>query len=366
MRKKKSIKCIIIGSIFLVSGIMGCAKEEPRETIRTEITTGMLSDIAVGEAAILNAVRMENDPEIESVNEETRTDEVYEEKSEADQDDANAESSKPAEMTDKDIEKEEKNTVNTAEESGMLAEAKGTIKIGTIGVPYSEILTQVKFLLAKEGWDVQVELYNDCYQMNEAVVDGILDAHLFAHESYIESYNDVSGEALSAVDAVCYEVYGVYSKSNQELTNINTNMRIGIPDDMTRKARALLFMQDMGWITLKENVGITAILDDITENVKNLEFVEYTQDTLLQVLDETDYCIIGADMAIMAGMDAQEDVLKTESKTGSSVKEMAALLIAAENNTQSEKMQALSAVLQSDELNEYVKEQYLGAWEMLP
>ena len=34
---------------------------------------------------------------------------------------------------------------------------------------------------------------------------------------------------------------------------------------------------------------------------------------------------------------------------------MAALLIAAEDNTQSEKMQALLAVLQSDELNEYVK-----------
>lgn len=238
---------------------------------------------------------------------------------------------------------------------------KGTITVGTTGAPYTELLTQAKIQLAKDGWDVQVKKYDDYQKINEDVINGTLDAHLFAHQTYIDSFNDVNGTNLVAVDRISYEVYGIYSKVNQDLTKVSSGAAIGIPQDATRKARALLFMQDIGWITLKEEVGITAILDDIIENPKNLQFKEYTQDTLLQVMGETDYCIIGADMAIVAGFDAEEGVLKKETDSCDSAKAFVSLLITVEERAQEEKIKVLTAALKSAETKAYAEETYKGA-----
>lgn len=238
---------------------------------------------------------------------------------------------------------------------------KGIITVGTTGAPYTELLTQVKIQLAKDGWDVRIEKYDDYQKMNEDVLNGTLDAHLFAHQTYIDSYNDVNGTNLVAVDKISYEVYGIYSVLNQDLTQVSGGAAIGIPQDAARKARALLFMQDIGWITLKEEVGITAILDDITENPKNLQFKEYTQDTISQVMNETEYCVIGADMAIVAGLDPEKSVLKTETDSCDSVEAFVSLLITSEENMQQEKIRVLAAALKSAQIKTYVEETYRGA-----
>ena len=238
---------------------------------------------------------------------------------------------------------------------------KGVIIVGTTGAPYTELLTQVKSQLAKDGWDVRIEKYDDYQKINEDVLNGTLDAHLFAHQTYIDSYNDVNGTNLVAVDKISYEVYGIYSALNQDLTQVFGGAAIGIPQDAARKARALLFMQDIGWITLKEEVGITAILDDITENPKNLQFKEYTQDTISQVMNETEYCVIGADMAIVAGLDPEKSVLKTETDSCDSVEAFVSLLITSEENMQQEKIRVLATALKSAQIKTYVEETYRGA-----
>lgn len=242
---------------------------------------------------------------------------------------------------------------------------KGTITVGTTGAPFTEILTQARLLLAKDGWDLQIKKYDDYQKLNEDVVNGTLDAHLFAHQTYIDSYNDVNGTNLMAADRICYEVYGVYSKINQDLTTVNEGVLIGIPEDDTRKARALLFMQDMGWITLKEGVGMTAILEDVAENTRNLQFKEYNQDTLTQVMEEAAYCIIGADMAIYAGLNIEEDMLKKELGTYNSVDVFASLLITSEDNIASEKSEVLVKTLKSEEIKVYLEDAYRGAYEVL-
>ena len=225
----------------------------------------------------------------------------------------------------------------------------------------TELLTQAKIQLAKDGWDLQIEMYDDYQKINEDVLNGTLDAHLFAHQTYMDSFNDVNGTNLVAVDKISYEVYGIYSSLNQDLTKVPGGAAIGIPQDATRKARALLFMQDIGWITLKEEVGITAILEDVIENPKNLQFKEYTQDTISQVMSETQYCVIGADMAISAGMDVEDDVLKAETDSCDSVDAFVSLLITTEENMQEEKIKVLSAALKSAQTKTYVEEIYRGA-----
>ena len=242
---------------------------------------------------------------------------------------------------------------------------KGTIVVGTTGAPFTEILTQAKIQLASDGWDLQIHKYEDYQKLNEDVLNGTLDAHMFAHQTYLDSYNDVNLTNLTSVDAICYEVYGVYSKINQDSIKGLNGAAVGIPADDTSKARALLYMQDLGWIVLKEDVGMTAILDDIVENDKNLEFVEYTQDTLEQIVMDTDYCILGANQAIIAGFAIEEERLAYETSVSESSKIFSTHLVAKEENIAGEKMQVLVNALKSKDTKAYIEETYKGAYALM-
>lgn len=241
---------------------------------------------------------------------------------------------------------------------------KGTILVGTTGAPFTELLTQAKILLAKDGWDLQIKYYDNYVQLNEDVLNETLDAHLFAHQTYIDSYNDVNKTELVCVAPVCYEVYGIYSKLNQDLTEI-AGASIALPEEMEKKARALIFMQDIGWITLKEEIGMTSILEDVMTNEYDLQFTEYTQDTLTSALDENDYCIIGADTAILCGLDAEDDVLRAETENSISSGIYATTLVTTQEKAEDAKIQVLADTLSSDVIKDYVDDTYKGALELL-
>ena len=241
---------------------------------------------------------------------------------------------------------------------------KGSILVGTVGVPYTELLTQAKLQLAKDGWDLQIRYYEDYEKLNEDVLNSVVDAHLFAHRTYIDSYNYVYKTELVGVTPVCYEVYGIYSKLNNDLTGANGAV-IGLPQEAEKKARALLFLHDLGWITLKENRGMTTIMEDVETNNMNLEFTEYTQETLMSVMDESDYCIIGADMAIVGGLNVEDDVIRAETAGSTGADVYSALLVTTQEKSAEEKIQVLADALVSEEMAEYVYDTYKGALQLM-
>ena len=49
---------------------------------------------------------------------------------------------------------------------------------------------------------------------------------------------------------------------------------IAVPNDTTNEARALLLLENLGYITLKDGVGITATARDIVDNPHNIEIKE--------------------------------------------------------------------------------------------
>ena len=260
----------------------------------------------------------------------------------------------------------------TVEEEGIIFEDievevngdKGTILVGTTGTPYTELLTQAKISLAKEGWDLQIKCYDDYGQLNQDVLNGVLDAHLFAHQTYIDGYNDVNKTELCNVTPICYEAYGVYSKLNSDLTQIS-GATVALPQEAEKKARALLFMSDLGWITLAEGVGMTAITEDIVTNDRNLQFTEYTQDTLTSAMEQNDYCIIGADAAIVGGLSVEDDAIRTETKNGLSAGIYATILVTTPDRAEDIKLQTLADALASDTMKEYVSDTYEGSLELM-
>ena len=77
---------------------------------------------------------------------------------------------------------------------------------------------------------------------------------------------------------------------------------IAIPNDTTNEARALLLLEDLGYIKLKDGAGITATILDIAENKHNIKFNEVEAAMVPNVLKDADYGIINGNYALAAGL----------------------------------------------------------------
>ena len=86
-----------------------------------------------------------------------------------------------------------------------------------------------------------------------------------------------------------------------------SSVTIAIPNDTTNEARALLLLQELGYIKLKADAGITATPRDIEDNPKNIEFAEIEAAQLPSALKDYDYAVINSNYAIDAGLNPVKD-----------------------------------------------------------
>ena len=136
-----------------------------------------------------------------------------------------------------------------------------------------------------------------------------------------------------------------------------TKIKIAIPNDTTNEARALLLLQDKGYIKLKDGAGITATVLDIAENPKNIEFSEVEAAQLPNVLQDVDYAVINSNYAISAGLNPTKDALALEGSSSA----YANILAVKEGNEENPLVKALIAALSSKQFADYIAEKYDGS-----
>ena len=122
-----------------------------------------------------------------------------------------------------------------------------------------------------------------------------------------------------------------------------SSVTIAVPNDTTNEARALLLLQDNGYIKLKDGAGITATVSDISENPHNIKFKEVEAAQIPNVLKDVDYAVINSNYAIQASLNPVSDSLVTEGSSS----EYSNILAVKEGNENSDKVKALKAALES-------------------
>ena len=235
-----------------------------------------------------------------------------------------------------------------------------TLKVGATPAPHAEILEVVKELLAEEGITLDIVEYTDYVQPNNAVEDGSLDANYFQHITYMNDFNTEYGTHLVSAAEVHYEPMGLYAGKTASLDELADGAQIGVPNDATNEARALLVLQQEGLITLAEDAGITATINDIVDNPKNLQFSEMEAAQLPLRLADLDMAVINGNYAIDAGL-SMDDALATESADGEAAQAYVNVLAVKEGRETEPAIQALAAALCSDEVKAYIEENYNGA-----
>ncbi len=132
---------------------------------------------------------------------------------------------------------------------------------------------------------------------------------------------------------------------------------IAIPNDTTNEARALLLLEDKGYIKVKDEAGITATILDIEENPYDIEFKEVEAAQLPNVLKDVDFAIINSNYAIDAGINPAEEALALEGVASP----YGNVLVVKEGNEQNPEILALKAALESQAVADFINEEYDGA-----
>ena len=238
--------------------------------------------------------------------------------------------------------------------------ADKTIKVAASPTPHAEILNSVSDALAKEGWTLEVLEFDDYVQPNVATTDGDVDANYFQHVPYLDEYNAQNGTKLVSVAGIHYEPMGVYAGTKKSFDELAEGDQVGIPNDATNGARALLLLQDNGVIKLKDGAGVTATEQDIAENPKNIKIVPLEAATIPASLPDLALGVINANYAIGADLKIDE-ALATEAADSLAADTYVNVIVVNEENKDSEKTKALVAALQTDEVKKFIDDTFAGA-----
>ena len=94
------------------------------------------------------------------------------------------------------------------------------IKVAASATPHAEILEQAKPILAEEGYDLQVTVFDDYIMPNEVVESGDMDANYFQHQPYLDNFNEEKGTHLVTVAGIHVEPMGIYGGKQSDLSPI--------------------------------------------------------------------------------------------------------------------------------------------------
>jgi D-methionine transport system substrate-binding protein len=236
-----------------------------------------------------------------------------------------------------------------------------TITVAASATPHAEILEQAKTILADQGYDLQITIFDDYVQPNNVVESGEFDANYFQHIPYLDSFNEENGTHLVNAGGIHYEPFGIYPGTKKSLDDIAEGDTIAVPNDTTNEARALMLLQDNGLIKLKEGADITATRLDIEENPYNIDFIEVEAASVSQQLNSVSFGILNGNYALQAGLSAAKDALAYEQADSVAAKTYVNVIAVKEGNENSDKITALVNVLKSDEIVNYINENYDGA-----
>ena len=237
------------------------------------------------------------------------------------------------------------------------------ITVAASVTPHAEILAKAKEILAGQGYDLEVKEFEDYVQPNNVVESGEFDANYFQHVNYLNSFNEENGTHLTIAEngKIHYEPFGIYGGTKKSLDEVADGDAIAVPNDTTNEARALLLLQQEGLIKLKDGAGITATVNDIAENPHNLKIVEIEAAQVSKQLPDVAYAVINGNYAMQAGLSVEKDALAVESADGDAIQQYVNIIAVKEGNESLPKIKALTGVLHSDEIKQFINDTYKGS-----
>lgn len=188
------------------------------------------------------------------------------------------------------------------------AVAKTDITIGTTVGDFGDMVKDsIKPILEKQGYNVKLVEFTDYVRPNLALEEGEIDVNVFQHKPYLDNFVAEHKLSLSPVFQVPTAPLGIYPGKLKSLEQVKDGMTVSAPNDPSNFARALVMLDELGWVKLKDNINpLTASERDIAENPKNINLVPLEAAQLPRSRQDVDFAIITGNYATSSGMKLTE------------------------------------------------------------
>lgn len=250
---------------------------------------------------------------------------------------------------------------------GCSKETKEDDKEITVGVsffPMKDLLLLIEDDLEEEGYSLKIEEFSDYQTANNLLKDSELDANMIQHDYFLQAFNNANDANLQTIQAIYHATYALYSQDYETLEAIPEGSKITMPDDGTNFSRALYLLGQADLLTFKDNKTVDLTVDDIESNPKNLDFSDQVPLTsLAQRYSETGLAVMYPTYAKSLELVGDEQRLYVE-KQDDVTEDYAISLVSRDDNQSSEKMEVLMKLLKSDEVRQFLIDEY--SWASSP
>ncbi|HOQ01544.1 MetQ/NlpA family ABC transporter substrate-binding protein [Acetivibrio clariflavus] len=211
------------------------------------------------------------------------------------------------------------NTSSSTNSSLPTSTAKSeTIIFGVAPGPYGDLVKYaIQPELEKKGYKVEYRQFSDYVQPNLALANGEINVNVFQHSRYLKKFCEDKNLDLSEVIKIPTAMLGIYSKkvSAKNIEELKKELKKGdtvtIANDPTNLARALIFLRDLGLITIKGEIDpTTASEKDIDQNPYGLVIQPVEAAQLPRTLDSVTISVVNGNYAISAGIPLSTAIAK--------------------------------------------------------
>lgn len=206
--------------------------------------------------------------------------------------------------------KEEATTTTTEDNDSAsnATEESKEINLGATAGPYSDMLKKAIIpQLEEKGYKVELTEFGDYIQPNIALDNGDIDANLFQHTIYLETFEKQNNMDLEALIIVPTAPMGFFSDKFKSVDEIADGATVAIPNDPVNAARSLASLQEQGLIEIDPNVDtLTASEKDVVKNDKNLVFQPVEAASLPRQIQSVDIAAVPGNFALAAGLDLMD------------------------------------------------------------
>lgn len=195
------------------------------------------------------------------------------------------------------------------------AEAKKEIRFGTTPGDFADMVKEsIQPMLEKQGYTVKLTEFPDYVTPNQALAEGAIDINVFQHKPYLDGFKAEHNLDLTEIFQVPTAPLGLYPGKLSALEQVKDGSTVSVPNDPSNFARALVMMNELGWIKLKDGIDpLKASKADIAENLKNIQLVEMEAANLPRSRQDVDFAIVNGNYAMSSGMKLTEALFQEPS-----------------------------------------------------
>jgi D-methionine transport system substrate-binding protein len=196
---------------------------------------------------------------------------------------------------------------------GAHAKDPKEVVIGTSAGPYADqVKLGIKPILERQGYKVKLVEFNDYIAPNFALAEGSLDANVFQHRVYLTRFASEHKLDLVPLVTVPTAPIAIYSRKHRTLSEVREGSTVALPNDPTNQARALVLLDQLGWIRLRPDTDpVRASEKDVAQNLKKIRLLPLEAAQLPRSLQDADYAFVNGNYALASGLKLS-DALRTE------------------------------------------------------